>query len=127
MFSDPITLTIGGASKSLARVSVDESEAKYRLVESVSGSNVEYELILSHDFKNRYKANVRLTKRSLVADPLATGQNRQVEQAVNLSFNWDALLPIADPVNLALAVSLLLYAGTGQSTTNATRVATGEV
>lgn len=66
MFADPITITIAGSGKSLARISTNGNSAVYRTADGL------YTLTISHQNtgKNRIRTLSRLDFKKVVADPL---------------------------------------------------------
>lgn len=65
MFADPITITISGSGKVLARTSSNGTSAIY---ESADGN---YKLQISHQLtKDKIRTLARLDSRAVVADPL---------------------------------------------------------
>lgn len=127
MFSDPIattygaTVTIGvagGSAKSLPRIGNESDGATYRLEEA---GNVETTLNLSHgDLDKKPRVVARLSRSSLIADPLLSGQNRPAVATVTITMAWDA--------NLASSEVQALYAQllTFLTPANALRLLGGE-
>jgi hypothetical protein len=67
MFADPITITISGSGKVLARTSSNGTSSVY---ESADGN---YKLSLSHQItKEKIRTLARLDSRAIVADPLTS-------------------------------------------------------
>lgn len=65
MFADPITITISGSGKVMARVSSTGTSSKY---ESADGN---HQLTISHQIsKDKIRTLSRLDVRKIVADPL---------------------------------------------------------
>lgn len=84
MFADPQSVTINGVAVSLPKVSSIGQKSTYR---SASG---EFELVISHDEKNRNRRVMALTQKIVAADPFLTDVNRTYVQTVSLVQNHPA-------------------------------------
>lgn len=71
MFADPQSVTYNAAAKSLPAIGRSDSQSEYKL----NDSGVVYDLIISHQFKARNRAVVRLRRDAYVADTLVPAQN----------------------------------------------------
>lgn len=71
MFSDPQSVSVGGAAKSLPRVSVGNNQAVYQTADG----NLKY--TVSHSYGKRNRRTARLDFRKIAADPLLDGVSRE--------------------------------------------------
>lgn len=83
MLPDPLTLTIGGASKVLPRVSTQGDESTYRLQEGTTN----WTLLVNHKFATRNRCVARLEKESVVVDPISA-DNALVKATVTITADW---------------------------------------
>lgn len=133
MFTEPLSLTYAGASKSLPRTGTSQNESVYRLVEA-GGTSLE--LRLSHQFadvsrsqgkaakgagqQQRNRAVARLTRQALVSDPLVTGQSVPSSWTATLTIDFPVLVTATDAQALANALTGFLSSG------NILKLASGE-
>lgn len=69
MYSDPQSVTVSGAAKSLARTGSTENGGKF------ATSDRSYQMSVSHSYGKRSRHTIRLQFDSLIANPLVAGQN----------------------------------------------------
>lgn len=84
MFADPQSVTYSAAAKSLAAISRGDTSSEYRL----DDSGVVYDLILSHQFKNRKRVVARLRRDAYTSDPLVPSQNILASGTVTLTIDY---------------------------------------
>lgn len=70
MFTDPQSISVSGAAKSMPRVSVGGNSAVYKTADG----NLTY--TISHAYGKRIRRTVRLDSRKVAADPLLDGVSR---------------------------------------------------
>lgn len=85
MFSDPLTLTIGGSATTVPRIAVDSNPPKSTYRVEVSGTTYTVELSSQTTKSGRDRSVARLTREALVADPLLSGQNRPESATVTVT------------------------------------------
>ena len=109
MFADPQTLTYATVSKSLPAIGRNESQSEYKL----NDSGTVYDLILSHQFKNRNRVVARLQRTAASADPLVPAQNILASATVTFTMDFPnvGLLPV-DIQNLGNTLVGFLTAST---------------
>lgn len=78
MFSDPISITVSGSAKSLARTGTGPDTGGF------ATSDRAYRLTISHSYGKRIRSLLKMQKDSLVANPLVTGQNINQSASVYL-------------------------------------------
>lgn len=78
MFSDPQTITVGGNSKTLARVGASLNSGSFR---SADSNQV---LSVSHSRGRRNQDRVRIDLNKIITDPLASDRNLPVSASVYL-------------------------------------------
>lgn len=83
MLADPQSVTYNAVAKSLARIGTDDNQSEYKL----NDSGVVYDLVVSHQFKVRNRAVVRLRRDAYMADALVPAQN--VLASMTASFTLD--------------------------------------
>lgn len=71
MFTDPQSVTYNAVAKSLVAISRGDSQSVYQL----NDGGVVYNLAISHQFKTRNRAVVRLRRDASATDPLIPAQN----------------------------------------------------
>jgi hypothetical protein len=81
MFADPITVTVGGSAKTLARTGTANDSGAF------SSSDRAYKVTVAHAYARRTRRVMKLTFDSLVTNPLITGQN--INQSASVSFVID--------------------------------------
>jgi hypothetical protein len=69
LFSDPQSITVSGAAKSLARTGTTENGGKF------ATSDRAYQMSVNHSYGKRTRHQIRLQFDSLTANPLVSGQN----------------------------------------------------
>lgn len=75
MFSDPMSLTVGGVAKAMPRTSTGNNQAEYTGPDGLR-------LKISHSYGKRERSMFRLDVRKIGADPLATGINKEYSASV---------------------------------------------
>lgn len=83
MFADPQSVTYNAVAKSLPAIGRTDVQSEYKL----NDSGVVYDLIISHQFKARNRAVVRLRRDAFVADVLVPTQN--VAASMTATFTID--------------------------------------
>lgn len=78
MFSDPLSLTISGAAKTLPRVSVDGSKSVY------TTDTGDYSTTVSHIRGKRKRSVFRIDQKKIASDPFNAERNVETNQAVYL-------------------------------------------
>lgn len=101
MFADPQSVTYATVAKSLATIGRNDVQSEYKLND---GGTV-YDLILSHQFKNRNRVVARLRRDSFSTDPLIPAQNIlcSMTASFTLDFPSNGLTP-TDVQNLGKAL-----------------------
>jgi hypothetical protein len=74
-FSDPQSVTIGGATTSLARVSSGDNTG------TLSSDDQNVKLTASHSYGKRTRRTIRIDHRKVAADPLQADQNLNYSMA----------------------------------------------
>lgn len=113
MFTDPISLTISGAAKSLPRVSVEGSKSVY------STDTGDYTLNVSHVKGKRRRSVFRIDQNKTAADPFNTERNLPVNQAAYLVLDTplNGTFTNAEQKAIIDALADALKANTGALTT----------
>jgi hypothetical protein len=91
MFADPQSVTVNAVAQSLPAISRDAKTSTYR---KDDGS---YELIISHDEKNRNRRVVRINHKKIAADPFT---------ADNVQYTSSFYLVMDVPVNGCTATEM---------------------
>lgn len=109
MFSDPISLTISGAAKSLPRVSVDGSKSVY------STDTGDYVLNVSHVKGKRRRSVFRIDQKKLAADPFNAERSVEANQAAYLVLDapLNGMYTVTEQKAILDAVCDALKANTG--------------
>jgi len=97
-FADPQTITIGGTTTPLPRVSVGDDESEY-----VSGDGLIH-LRASHNYGKRTRRMLRLDTSKITTDPFKPAENVKVSMAVYTVFD----LP---PAGYTATEALAAYTG----------------
>jgi len=97
-FSDPLSITISGATSALPRTSVGEDQSEY-----TSGDGL-IQLTGSHQYGKRTRRMLRLDTSKITSDPFKPSENVRVGMAVYTVFD----LP---PVGYSAAEALAVYTG----------------
>lgn len=117
MFADPQSVTYNAVAKSLPAIGRTDSQSEYKL----NDSGVVYDLIISHQFKARNRAVVRLRRDAFVADVLVPTQNVAASMSCTLTIDFPTTgYTAADAQSLANA--LVLWA----TSANILKVVNGE-
>lgn len=85
MFADPQSVTVNAVPVSLPKIASTGQKSTYR---SATG---EWELVISHDEKNRHRKVMALTQKIVAEDPFLTGTNRSFTQTWTLVGNVPAV------------------------------------
>jgi hypothetical protein len=98
VFADPQALTYATVSKSLPAIGRGDVQSEYKLND---GAAV-YDLVLSHQFKNRNRAVARLRRDAVVTDPLVPANSLLASATATLTIDFptSGLTP-TDAQNLA--------------------------
>jgi len=86
MFSDPLTLTLSGTSKSFNRTNVSGASSAY-----TEGSTGAYQLLVSHFVGKRQRDQLRLNWSKVVSDPYATGRSFPVSASALVTLDTPLL------------------------------------
>lgn len=118
MLSDPQSFTYASTPVSLPAISRGVDTSVYRGY----AANAEYTLTISHQFRKRNRAVVRLQRDSVVQDILTPANSQSASMACTLTMDFPVSgLTISDVNNLTQA--LLGFVGTSGIPS---RIATGE-
>lgn len=80
-FTDPLSITIGGVTSALPRISVGDDKSEYQ-----SGDGL-VALSASHDYGKRTRRVLRVDTSKLTADPFRPAENVQVSMSNYLVFD----------------------------------------
>lgn len=117
MFADPQSVTYNAVAKSLARIGTSDNQSEYKL----NDSGVVYDLLVSHQFKARNRAVVRLRRDAYVADALVPAQNTLASMTATFTIDFPTTgYTAADAQNLGNALVAWL------SSANILKVVNGE-
>jgi hypothetical protein len=97
-FADPLSITIGGVTSPLPRVSVGDDASEY-----LSGDGL-LKLSASHDYGKRTRRLLRIDASKLTSDPFKPAENVKVSMAFYVVFD----LP---PAGYTAADALAVYQG----------------
>ncbi|DAD50199.1 coat protein [ssRNA phage Zoerhiza.1_7] len=86
MFSDPLTITLAGTSKSFSRTNISGASSVY--TESSTGA---YQLLISHFVGKRQRDQFRLNWNKVVSDPYATGRSFPVSASAFITLDTPLL------------------------------------
>lgn len=117
MFSDPQSVTYGGATKSLPAISRSDDSSTYAL----NDAGTQYTLRLSHQFKARNRVVARLQRDAYASDPLVPAQNILAGATATLTLDFPKIGMTASDAT-ALAKALVTWL----SDTNLAKLAGGE-
>lgn len=78
MFTDPISITVSGSAKSLARTGTGPDTGAFATADRA------YRLSVSHSYGRRIRSLLKMQRDSLVANPLVSGQNVNQSMSVYL-------------------------------------------
>jgi hypothetical protein len=84
VFADPQSVTYNAVAKSLARIGTSDNQSEYKL----NDSGVVYDLVISHQFKARNRAVVRLRRDAYVADALVPAQNVLASMTATMTIDF---------------------------------------
>lgn len=84
MLADPQSVTYNSVAKSLPAISRGADNSVYQL----NDTGTIYNLQISHAFKKRNRAVVRLTRTSTVTDPLAPANNIAASMTATMTFDF---------------------------------------
>lgn len=117
MFSDPLSVTYATVAKSLPRIGTDDNQSEYKL----NDSGVIYDLILSHQFKNRNRVVARLTRNAYASDPLIPTNNVLASMTATFTLDFPTSgYTTTDAQNLGNALTAFL------TSANILKLANGE-
>jgi len=97
-FTDPLSITIGGTTTPLPRVSVGDDESEY-----TSGDGL-IKVLASHQYGKRTRRLLRIDTSKLTSDPFKPSENVKVSMGYYLVFD----LP---PAGYTAAEALAVYTG----------------
>lgn len=101
MYSDPMSITVSGNAKSLARTNSTSTGGAF------ATSDRAYQVTVSHSYGRRNRHLFRLQFDSLVADPLISGQN--IPQSMSAHLVVDTPSGYDTTTAKAVADALLAY------------------
>ena len=108
MFADPQSVTYNAVAKSLPAIGRSDSQSEYKL----NDAGVVYDLIISHQFKARNRAVVRLRRDAFVADALVPAQNVLASMSATFTLDFPTTgYTAADAQNLGNALVAWLTSG----------------
>ena len=108
MFADPQSVTYNAVAKSLPAIGRSDSQSEYKL----NDAGVVYDLIISHQFKARNRAVVRLKRDAFVADALVPAQNVLASMSATFTIDFPTTgYTAADAQNLGNALVAWLTSG----------------
>lgn len=107
MLTDPLSITYAAAAKSMPRTGSGEAKSVYTHIQS-DGTTFSLDLSHATTKARRERCVARLTRRALLANPLATGQSRSLDLTVSVTFDRDALHTAQEAVDLFSALRGLL-------------------
>lgn len=85
MLADPQSITYATVAKSLPAVGRGETSSIYKLFD---GTTATYTLTVSHQFAKRNRAVVRLTRDSVVTDPLVPANSIAASMSATLTLDF---------------------------------------
>lgn len=108
MFADPQTVTYSAVAKNLPAIGRTDQQSEYKL----NDSGVVYDLIISHQFKARNRAVVRLRRDAYMADALVPAQNVLASMTATFTIDFPTTgYTAADAQNLGNALVGWLTSG----------------
>lgn len=117
MFADPQSVTYAAVAKSLPAIGRSADSSEYKL----NDSGVVYDLVISHQFKARNRAVVRLRRDAFATDPIKPTQNILASMTASFTLDFPATgYTAADAQALGNALVAWLTSG------NILKIATGE-
>lgn len=117
MFSDPQSVTISGTAVSMPRTGTSDDASRY------ASSDRSTKLEISHTYRKRARHVARLSRDTLVASPLISGQN--ISQGMTVTITVDT--PIGyDSAAAKAAVDGFLANFTATNAGNVTKLIGGE-
>lgn len=117
MFTDPQSITYNAVAKNLPTIGRTNDASEYKL----NDAGVVYKLTISHQFKARNRAVVRLTRDAFVADTLVPAQNVLASMSATFTLDFPTTgYTAADAQNLGNALVAWL------TSSNILRCANGE-
>ncbi len=84
MFADPTSITVATVAKAMARTGTGINQSEYAGPDGLR-------MKISHTYGKRERSVIRLESRKIGADPLATGINREFNEAVYLVLDQPAV------------------------------------
>lgn len=117
MFSEPQSVTLDGAAKSLNRLNFTANGSEF------ATADTSVRMSIQHILGRRHRHTIRLKKDSLVANPLVSGQN--INQSISVLLTVD-VPPGYDTAAAKDAVKGLLANLTASTDANITKLVGGE-
>jgi len=112
-FSDPLSITISGATSSLPRISVGDDKSEYQSADGL------IRVEASHQYKvDRTRRMFRLDTKKVTADPMRPVENRQVSMSTYVVFDTaNDAYTVAEVVAAWAGLNTLLTANTNANVT----------
>lgn len=111
MFADPISITVSGSAKSLARTGTGPDTGGF------ATSARDYRLSIAHSYGRRTRRVIKLTSDTLVPNPLVSGQNVNQTMSVHMVVDTPAGYDAATAKAVVDAFTAFMSANTGANVT----------